>query len=226
VLKAFNSEYRLFIDFDNTISCGDVLDSVIETFAVGNRAQELEREWASGKIGAKECLDGQLRSIKATPKALTDHLATVTIDSGFSKILELTTEHKIETAILSDNFDLILSPILERLGLSHVPCYSNHLERNGDYFTPSFPYWNKDCPSCAHCKKTHFIPRNKDKRKVVYIGDGRSDICPSLNSDIVFAKDSLLSYLINTGVSCLPYHDLGQVAKLITTLIHDKHTTH
>lgn len=224
--KALNTEYLLYIDFDNTISRGDVLDSVVEKFAEGTVWQVLEREWASGKIGARACLDGQLRSIKATSEALASHLDSIIIDPGFTQILKVTYEHNIETAILSDNFDLILNPILKRFGFSHIACYSNHLERSGEKFIPSFPYWNKDCPGCAHCKKTHFIPRGKDVRKVIYIGDGRSDICPSLNSNIVFAKDSLLAYFTKSGLSCIPYNDLTEVAEKLTHLIYDNITTH
>ena len=222
--KAFNSHYRVFIDFDNTISQGDVLDSVVEKFAHDETWRDLEESWVTGKIGARECLNGQLSIVKATDNALHAHLATIQIDPGFHDLIKVIEDEHIEYAILSDNFDLILKPILKRLGLSRIACFSNKLERNGDYFTPSFPYWNKDCPGCAHCKKTHFTPRGTDKRKVIYIGDGRSDICPSLHSDIVFAKDSLLTYLNKSGVSCIPYHDLAEVAKKLTNLIHDNYT--
>jgi 2-hydroxy-3-keto-5-methylthiopentenyl-1-phosphate phosphatase len=223
--NAFNPHYRVYIDFDNTISRGDVLDSVIEKFACDETWRDLEEAWAKGKIGARECLDGQLSSVKATDEELHSHLAAIQIDPGLHELLKVIEDEHIEYGILSDNFDLILMPILKRLGLSYITCYSNKLQRKGDYFTPSFPYWNKDCPGCAHCKKTHFTPRGTDTRKVIYIGDGRSDICPSLNSDIVFAKDSLLTYLNKSGVSCIPYHDLAEVAKKLSNLIHDNSTT-
>src|SRR5438874_1814294 len=57
--------FRIFIDFDNTITIGDVLDGVIEKFASGDRWRELEAEWAAGRISARTCLDGQLRSLRA-----------------------------------------------------------------------------------------------------------------------------------------------------------------
>ncbi len=100
--------FRIFIDFDNTITIGDVLDGVIEKFAVGDRWRELEIEWEAGKIGARDCLDGQLRSLRAEWPELTRHLDAVQLDPGFSALLTLARREQIDLTILSDNFDLLL----------------------------------------------------------------------------------------------------------------------
>ena len=105
---------RLFIDFDNPITIGDVLDGVIERFAVDDRWRELEAEWAAGRIGARACLDGQLRSLQVARPELTRHLDTVRIDPGFPTLHALARREQIELTIVSDNFDLILGYLLER----------------------------------------------------------------------------------------------------------------
>ena len=57
--------HRVFIDFDNTITCGDVLDGIIEQFATNDSWRTLEEAWVAGRIGARACLDGQMRVLRA-----------------------------------------------------------------------------------------------------------------------------------------------------------------
>ncbi len=213
--------FRIFIDFDNTITIGDVLDGVIEKFAVGDRWRELEIEWEAGKIGARDCLDGQLRSLRAEWPELTRHLDAVQLDPGFSALLTLARREQIDLTILSDNFDLLLGYILQRRGLGDVAFFGNHLERAADRFLPSFPFSNPDCPGCAHCKKTHFLPPNDDPRHVVYIGDGRSDLCPARHADIVFAKAGLLKQLRAEQVACHAFDGLADVARVLEKIFHE-----
>jgi 2-hydroxy-3-keto-5-methylthiopentenyl-1-phosphate phosphatase len=213
--------FRVFIDFDNTITIGDVLDGVIEQFSADERWHQLEAEWEAGRIGARECLDGQLRGLRATWPEFERHLAGVTLDAGFAALLELVRREGGELTIVSDNFDLFVGDILRKRGLSAVKVYANHLELAGDRVVPSFPFGNPDCPGCAHCKKTHFIPRNEDRRRVIYIGDGRSDLCPARHADVVFAKSSLLAQLREENIACIAFGDLADVADKLQKILHE-----
>ena len=213
--------FRVFIDFDNTITLGDVLDGVIEKFSPDDNWRVLEADWEAGRIGAKECLDGQLRGLRATWPEFERHLAGVRLDDGFTVLIDFVKRQGGELVIVSDNFDLIVGHILERRGLAAVTVRANHLEVAGDRVVPSFPFGNPNCPGCAHCKKTHFIPPNDDGRRVVYIGDGRSDLCPSRHADIVFAKSSLLAQLRAEKVPCIPFGDLTEVVGTLQKLIYE-----
>ncbi len=213
--------FRVFIDFDNTISIGDVLDGVIEKFSIDDSWRALENAWADGRIGARECLDGQVRGLRADWPDLARHLEGVKLDPGFATLRDLLRREGVELTIVSDNFDVLLGHILRHNGLADVACYANHLELADDSLLPSFPFNNPDCPTCAHCKKTHFLPPNDDARQVIFIGDGRSDICPARHADIVFAKDSLLTYLQNAVIPCIAYHDLTEVAHALKKHLHE-----
>jgi len=123
--------------------------------------------------------------------------------------------------IVSDNFDLIIGHILRQNGLGDVPFRANHLELESGRLIPSFPFGDPGCPDCAHCKKTHFAPPKRDGRRVVYVGDGRSDICPSLVADTVFAKASLLTYLRKASIPCIPFASLGEVARSFEGILNE-----
>lgn len=214
--------YRVFIDFDNTISRGDVLDRIIERFAVDGKWRELEDEWAAGRSSARACLDGQLRTLRGHWSEFERFLEGVELDPGFAQLRDVLRAEKVDLVILSDNFDRFIEAVLRRCGYRDVPFFANHVEFVGERLLPSFPFYNPDCPGCAHCKKTHFVPR-PDARRIVYIGDGRSDICPAMQADIVFAKSSLLSYLKEAQHPYRGFADLAEVAGELPKLFHEYH---
>ena len=212
--------FRVFIDFDNTITRGDVLDGVIAMFAVDDKWIALEESWRSGRIGARACLEGQLRSVRASWPELGHLLDGVELDPGFGPLCRWLRRQGVELTIVSDSFDLFIARILRRRGIRGVPVYANRLKLAGGRLSPSFPYHNPGCPKCAHCKKTHFTPRRGDARKVIYVGDGRSDICPAREADIVFAKDGLRDYLGEAKIPCIPFESLGDVLKSLKQKLH------
>ena len=213
--------YRVFIDFDNTITCGDVLDGIIEKFAIDDRWRALEEDWAAGRIGARACLEGQLSVLRASWPALVQHLDGIRLDPGFAALRDLLRRERVELTVVSDNFDLFVGHILQQQGLGDVAYRANHLEIAADRLLPSFPFGNPDCPDCAHCKKIHFLPPHHDARQVIFIGDGRSDICPARHADIVFAKTGLLSYLQGAKIPCLAYDDLTGVVATLKRRLHE-----
>lgn len=215
------SGFRVFIDFDNTITRGDVLDRIVERFSETTEWRSLEDAWVAGRIGARACLDGQMRGLRATWPEFTEVLDTVELDPGFADLQGMLQRSGTDLTILSDNFDLFLRHILRQRGMDAVPYRANHLELDGDRVVPSFPFGNPECPGCAHCKKTHFTPPHDDARAVVFIGDGKSDICPSTHADLVFAKDNLLSHLGRAGVPCRGYADLGDVAGALSIILRE-----
>ena len=216
--------FRVFIDVDNTITVGDVLDGVIQRFAADDSWRTLEKQWTEGRIGARECLDGQLRSLRASWRELSRHFEGVNLDPGFFELRRVVREEGGELTIVSDNFDLFIGHILRRNGLGDVPFHANHLELDSGRLIPSFPFGDPLCPDCAHCKKTHFAPPNRDQRRVVYIGDGRSDICPARIADTVFAKASLLTYLRKASIPCIPFASLGEVARSFEGILDESKT--
>ena len=83
------SESQVFFDFDNTITAFDVLDGIIERFSVNRDWIAYEEAWKKGKIGSRQCLEGQLRSIRVERPQLHAFLETVSIDASFSRLLAL-----------------------------------------------------------------------------------------------------------------------------------------
>jgi 2,3-diketo-5-methylthio-1-phosphopentane phosphatase len=207
------SESQVFFDFDNTISAFDVLDGIIEQFSVNRDWIAYEEAWKKGKIGSRQCLEGQLRSIRVERTQLHDYLKTVSIDAAFGRLLALLRRHGVAPVIVSDSFTQIIRYILDHNGISGITVHANTLRMHGDCLQPSFPHAGSQCLRCGHCKTETLARAEFAGKRAVYIGDGLSDLCPARRSDLVFAKRgcSLQRHLVETGGQCRPFDNLSDI---------------
>lgn len=208
------TKYLVFFDFDNTITPFDVLDDIIERFSIDKKWVEFERIWKEGKIGSRECLEAQLRSIRITRKELFKYLLKIRIDPYFSKVLSLLKKKGIKPVILSDDFSFVIRTILRNNGVRKVTVYSNKLKFKKDRLIPSFPHTNIVCFRCGHCKKNNLLRANFED-KIIYVGDGLSDVCPAESSDIVFAKGGLSRHFRKKRKKYIPFKSLKDVYNYI-----------
>jgi len=204
------SGYSVFFDFDNTITAIDILDDIIERFSENRDWEAYEKSWKAGRIGSRECLKGQLKSVRITKKGLLRYLSMVKIDPYFKKVLAALKERKIKPVILSDNFSFIIKNILKNNDITGLTVYSNSLRFRKDRIIPSFPHALPSCLRCGNCKKSS-LSKNNFRDKIIYIGDGLSDVCAAKEADIVFGKDSLLEHFRKIKKDCIPFKDLRQV---------------
>jgi len=211
-MKIINPEKCVvFFDFDNTITTCDVLDSMLPRFSRDNLWAKLEREWERGKIGSHTCLNGQIKGMSITRPALDKYLSKIKLDPYFSKLIKLLGVRKIKAIVLSDNFDYILKRILNYNTIKNLKVYSNKLSFGKDRIIPHFPFRSEDCQVCAHCKTKNLLANVSKDSIIIYVGDGRSDICPSEYADIVFAKNSLLRHFQDKKLTCFAYKSLKDV---------------
>ncbi|MFA5160025.1 MAG: MtnX-like HAD-IB family phosphatase [Candidatus Omnitrophota bacterium] len=205
-----NKSPIVFLDFDNTITSLDVLDAVIGKFSVDQKWMVYEEAWKEGKIGSRQCLEAQLRSVRVTRAELVKYVRQIPLDPFALRLFKTLRRQHIPFIIVSDSFTVIIRTILRYHGIHQAKVFANELGFKKDRLIPSFPYHSKDCRRrCAHCKKIHVL-EHKDKT-TIYVGDGLSDVCPALEADIVFAKDSLASHLEAERKFHTAFCDLGDI---------------
>lgn len=203
----------VYCDFDGTITTLDATDAVLEAFALP-AWQEWEARWVKGDITSQECLARQIELIQADRDTLIAFAAELPIDEGFLALTRRCAEQGVPLTIVSDGIDLLVEAVLRRHGLLHIPVFSNHL-RWDEHGRPtlSFPFAEKSCESGAGtCKCSLTRPATGRSSSPVYIGDGRSDQCVSGKMQTVFAKGSLRAWCERTGIPCIPFETLAEVA--------------
>jgi 2,3-diketo-5-methylthio-1-phosphopentane phosphatase len=211
----------VFLDFDNTITSLDVLDAVIGKFSVDQKWMIYEEAWKEGKIGSRQCLEAQLRSVRITCTELEKYVRQIPLDPFALRLFQTLRRQNIPFIIVSDSFTVIIRTILNYHGIHQTKVFANELKFEEDRLIPSFPYHSKDCRRrCAHCKKSHVLG-HKDKT-TIYVGDGLSDVCPALEADIVFAKDSLASHLEAERKFHTTFCDLGDICAFFESVKQKK----
>lgn len=207
------SDCLIFFDFDNTITSFDTLDDIIQRFAVNEDWKSLEEDWLARKIGSRECLKGQLALVRITKRKLCQYLKDIRISPYFSRILTLLKKNKARVTILSDNFEFIIKYILDNNDIKGIGLKANRIGFKGERLITSFPYINKKCRYCGHCKTKNLPKARLEDKIIIYVGDGASDFCPAKKTDLVLAKGSLLRHFRAKGLPCVAFKDLRGVYK-------------
>jgi 2,3-diketo-5-methylthio-1-phosphopentane phosphatase len=207
---------EVWIDFDGTITRLDVLDELIRRFAVDDSWKVAEAEWQAGLIGSRDCLTRQLGVVAATDEQLDRFVDEIPVDVGFVKLVNLLDENKVTWTILSDGIDRFISRLTKRVGIETARFRSNMIDTRTGRLNLICPHGSPDCRSAsAHCKCSSIRSLSTGKTGI-YIGDGRSDLCPIRTVSCRFAKGVLAVTLEREGLSYIAFDTLDDVADILT----------
>ncbi|CBA16279.1 MtnX-like HAD-IB family phosphatase [Xanthomonas albilineans] len=216
-------QWNILCDFDGTVSLQDVTDSLLEHLGrPGWRA--LEDDWVAGRIGARECMTGQVALIGGDVEALHRVLDAVRIDPAFVRFVHLAERLGMPLSIVSDGLDYPIARILARHGLHHLPIIANRLLRtDAGQWRMASPHARPDCPS-GTCKCA-VMAQQTPARPTLLIGDGRSDFCLAGKADLVFAKDGLLRHCRANGIAHCAIAGFDDAIALLPALVEPAAST-
>lgn len=205
--------FKIFIDFDGTITKKDVGEHMFLEFGDPVAAKDIIKLWEEGKITSVDTWTLLCKTVIGFDGAkFNSFLDTIEIDDYFAAFVDYCRINNFEISILSDGLDYYINYILSRKGIDSVKVFSNILTINkNNELIPSFPYMDEDCRLCANCKRNHILDSTGDDEYSFYIGDGLSDTCPAQYSDFVFAKGSLLKYCEKNSINFFPFQNFADV---------------
>lgn len=207
------SDFQVWIDFDGTISQRDVLDELIRKFAKNDSWRLIEERWATGVIGSFDCLREEFALLRVSAPELADFVRKIPIDPGFNDLVEILNSMGVPVAILSDGVERFIRLILLQNGFSNIPIYANRIAHRGDRLSLRCHLRSSLCESgAAHCKCGTAARIGQTTKRSIYIGDGRSDLCPAHKADVVFAKGVLARELARRQKPHISYTTLRDVA--------------
>jgi len=211
--------FKIFIDFDGTITTADVGAGLVNTFGDKEKVAEIVKAWMENKITSPESWYAMFDTMKDfSSDKLESFLADYIIDETFPAFVNYCEENKFEIQILSDGFDFYINRLLERENLSHLKVFCNKSRFIDNKPVPSFPWSDEECKFCGNCKRNHILTNTGDEDYIVYIGDGYSDKCPIQFCDFVFAKQDLLRYCEMNRITYFPFNNFNDVTGKINEL--------
>lgn len=209
----------LFVDFDGTITEHDLLDRIAQTFGDPEVYREVDERLHEGTITLHEVLRREFEPVRAPLDDVVSWvLEHATIRSGFAELVAHAGEQGWRVVVLSSGFRELIGPVLRRDGLDGLELLSNAVDPDPEGWRARFRD-EQPCGVCGEpCKRATVLAEADDGLRV-YIGDGFSDRCGALASDVVFARRGLAAYLTEAEVPFRPFEDFHGVADEIARVL-------
>lgn len=209
------------IDFDGTLSVKDTVDAMLTKFADPSW-EDIEQEWLDGHITAVQCMQKQVRMVKADNVALENFFRNIKLDTTFIPFHRHVTQFA-KLAIVSDGLDHAIKVATRHAGFPEMPIYANKLHFEPTGVDISFPLKNPSCTAGnGVCKCA--VARDLSSQAggpVVLVGDGKSDACLAGSADVVFAKGSLVKYCEKNNIPHIKFDTFADVLAEVKKWPHE-----
>ena len=199
----------ILCDFDNTITRKNVAEFIFEKFA--GCGLEHSRRWEKGEISSKEEYVLNFATITASKEEMESYISSIEIDPDFKTLLDFSIEKGYKLAIVSDGLEWYISYILALHDIKDVTIYANYLYFENQGFRLEFPWYGEETPRFGVCKPEIVRSFQNPWTRVIYIGDGLTDVDVANVADIIFAKDVLLDYCLAHGIPAIGINSLSDV---------------
>lgn len=206
-------------DFDGTVTTFDTNVELYNKYADRELLEKNREEYGKGKIDIKELTNKNFTSLGITKEIYLEYMLTeIKLQKGFKKFYNNLEKHKIPFVIVSGGFTTGIEPFLEKNNIDEITTHAHRLI-----------FDNKDV-EIEHYEDKHFphlinnddyvdfkleILRNYKKiyDKVVFLGDGITDINVVDKSDYLFAKDYLEEYCIKNKIEYIGWEDFDDISE-------------
>jgi 2-hydroxy-3-keto-5-methylthiopentenyl-1-phosphate phosphatase len=213
------------IDFDGTVTIDDVSFLLLDTY-VGSVWREYLKEYSSGKIPVGAFNKKVFGMMKADKKTMTEMVLTserVKIRPGFRELLEYCINKGFKIVIVSNGLHFYIEAILKSLGVKGIKGLEIYAAKN-DFYPGGMKvaYIGPDGAEVeAGFKEAYTAMLLKKGYRIIYLGNGDSDIYPARQAKYVFATDQLLKRCQAEKLKCIPFNDFFEVIKGIESLSLD-----
>lgn len=211
-------ELAILIDFDGTITTEDTNTKLINKY--GNRISKTKEDFRDGKLTFTEYFQEEMSRVRITEAEYIDFiLEEIEISPGFIKFFKKAKENNIQVGIVSGGFENGIRIFLKKYGIEDIEIFANRLIFDGDKAYIKFIDGDDanccDKGPCGNCKIDHYYKYKENAKKIMFIGDGLTDMPVADVAEIVFAKDSLARYSDKKGIDYIKYEDFNDINRIL-----------
>ena len=203
---------QIFSDFDGTITNRDSIVFLTEKFGGGPEfRQSVLTKFEKGELDLFETIQKELASVKVSwTEASRSLLENIVVDPGFSNFINWCHERSHPITVVSSGIRQILSLFIGELD---VRFYAHPVE-----ITKNGWLYQKDGRSDKACVLREAQPNGR----IVYIGDGISDLSAVCYADFLFAKHRLAKYCVETSIPFFPFESFCDVQEQLEKLLEKR----
>ncbi len=201
-------------DFDGTITEEDVSFLLLDAFADGDWRQ-LFREYEKGKISVGRFNMKAFAMVKADRASLLEVVkGKMKVRPGFHELVACCRSKGFRFVIVSNGLHFYIEEILRDIGMADIEVFAAqtrfHPEGvNVQYIGPDGKYLDSEF------KVAYVNSFLREGYRIIYAGNGTSDIAPASQCHYIFATGTLLAHCKQADLGCTPFTDFNQVIKVL-----------
>jgi 2-hydroxy-3-keto-5-methylthiopentenyl-1-phosphate phosphatase len=199
-------------DFDGTITEEDASFFLLDAFAQGDW-RRLLIEYKEHRISVGEFNTRAFAMVKVDRHRLLETLqGNVKVRAGFHDLVDYCLNKGLRFVIVSNGLDFYIRAVLKDLRLGDLEVHAAQASFNPAgmkvrYVDPDGKMVNDGF------KEAYMESFLRLGYKVIYIGNGDSDVGPAKQAHRVFATGDLLAYSKENNLNCKPFKDFREVVE-------------
>jgi 2,3-diketo-5-methylthio-1-phosphopentane phosphatase len=215
------SGFSICCDFDGTVCIPDSCDFLLAKYAP-REWKELDDAVWRGELSEREAFQRQIALLRVTwEDARAALLKGVRMREGFPEVVGFCRSRRLPLTILSSGLRELIDVLLQSVGVSGIPVLAHHAEISGDRWRVKLIDLPRLAEHCSHCKCVTVLAQ-KQAGKVIYIGDGYTDLCPVQHADVVFATGRLAEECADHARPHIPFNTFFDIEQELTKLLESE----
>lgn len=204
-------------DFDGTITEEDASFTMLDAFADGDW-RRLLKDYEEGKISVGRFNQDAFAMVKADQESLLKVIrGKLKTRPGFHEMVACCRSRGFRLVIVSNGLDFYIKAILGDIGLADIEVFAAET-----YFHPDglkVQYTGPDGSQLDEDFKGAYVNSFLGEGyRIIYVGNGTSDISPARRCYYIFATGNLLSHCKQTDLGCTPFTDFNEVVRVLELL--------
>jgi len=201
-------------DFDGTVTEADVSFMMLDAFADGDWRQ-LFRQYQEGKITVGRFNTDAFAMVRADRQQLLAAIkGKVKIRPGFHQLVGCCRQKGFRLVIVSNGLDFYIEEILKDIGLGNIEVFAAHTRFHAD--GPKVRYIGPEGQPLDNDFKGSYVNLFLNEGyRIIYVGNGTSDMAPASRCHHIFATDDLLNLCQQQNLDCTPFTDFNQVVSAL-----------
>lgn len=209
-----NSKILIQCDFDGTVTEQDVSNMLLDEFANGDW-RALNDLYTDGKLTVGQFNEQIFRMITVSKATMLNYIKSrVVIRKGFKDFVDMCGKKGYRLVVISNGLEFYIEKVLKDSGLSGIEFHAAKTEFDPQGLRVHYIGANGEVVD-DEFKAKYVDWFLNGSYKVVYIGDGNSDLSPARRCHYIFAIDNLLKNCQHTGLKCTPFKDFTDIIAIM-----------
>ena len=199
-------------DFDGTITEKDVSFLLLDAFSEGDW-RPLLAQYQQGEISVNSFNSRAFAMVKEDRQTLLKFVRSRTrMREGVRELMTYCHRKGFEFVVVSNGLDFYIEAVLGDAGIDNIDVFAARTQFSPEGLMTRYigPDGNQLESGFKEAYVRLFLERGY---RVVYVGNGISDIPPARCAHNIFAIGELLAYCKKASLNCIPFVDLTDIVR-------------